>query len=66
MTEIDIKLVLRRAKDRSEQDGFAWYLDFTRRTRLNDGRARPLSEARRRLYLTKARAELSKEGDINA
>jgi hypothetical protein len=54
MARIDEGMVLKRAKARAEQDGFAWYLDAKQDSR-------PLSEARRRLYLAKARVELSGE-----
>jgi|HubBroStandDraft_6_1064221.scaffolds.fasta_scaffold19685_7 hypothetical protein len=68
MAEIDEQMVLTRAKARSEQDGFTWYFDVTP---LKPGTAfadipRPLSEARRRLYLEKAREELNREADANS
>ncbi len=58
--EIDEIAVLKQARARSEQDGFTWYLDLAPRgTALKD--IRLLSEARRRLYLARARAELRGE-----
>ena len=56
MTRIDESMVVKRAKAHSEQDGFTWYVEVAR--------GRPLSEARRRLYLAKARAELCGEADV--
>jgi hypothetical protein len=56
MAHVDEAMVLARAKANSERDGFTWYLEIIRR---------PLSEARRRLYLEKARAELRREADAS-
>ena len=61
MALIDENMVVRRAKERSKQDGFTWYFDFNPRRAANDGRL--LSEARRRLYLEKARHKLRLEAD---
>lgn len=56
MTDIDESMVIQRAKARSEQDGFTWYIEVAG--------GRPLSEARKRLYLANARAELWAEANV--
>jgi hypothetical protein len=68
MEEVDEEMVLARAKERCEQAGFTWYLDFTpRRLRTEPHASRqPLSEAGRRLYLEKAREELNREAAANS
>jgi hypothetical protein len=54
MAAVDQKFVLERAKAWAEEDGFAWHLDYGALHR----HLRPLSEARRQLYLERARDEL--------
>jgi hypothetical protein len=68
MEEVDEELVLKRAKERCEQAGFAWYLDFTplRLRTAPHANRQPLSEAARRLYLEKAREELRGEAAASA
>ena len=54
MAVVDQKLMLERAKARAVQDSFAWDLNSVRRG------TRPLSEARRPLYLEQAEDEPNK------
>ena len=67
MAELDSTTVLKRAKALAERDGFAWEFDL--RPVVPGGNIelrRPLSEARRRLYLDCARMQLHKEGGGDA
>ena len=67
MEAIDEEMVLARAKERCEQAGFTWYLDFTplRLRPAPHADRQPLSEAARRLYLENAREELRRESASN-
>jgi hypothetical protein len=54
MKELDQRILVAGAQERAEAEGFAWHLDSI----LSRGK-RPLSEARRRLYIQRARDELN-------
>lgn len=56
MATVDQRLVLERARAMAEEDGFAWRLDSPGHRHM-----RPLSEARRELYVQRAREELSNQ-----